>query len=60
MEKEKDIIDELINSLKNKDPLIRRSAAETLGRIGDVRAVEPLAFYLGLSYSGNLILSGQN
>lgn len=32
----------LIGALKNEDKLVRKNAAETLGRIGDVRAVEPL------------------
>lgn len=32
----------LIKDLKDEDPLYRERAAEILGEIGDVRAVEPL------------------
>lgn len=35
-------IERLIGDLKDDDPLVRLKAAETLGEIGDPRAVEPL------------------
>ena len=36
------VIIHLINALKNKNVLIRESAAEILGEIGDVQAIKPL------------------
>jgi len=43
----------LILALKNKDPTVQYDAAEALGDIGDIRAVEPLSTALGTSeYSG--------
>lgn len=41
MEKNKDI-DSLLLALRNENNDVRREAAEALGRIGDVKAVEPL------------------
>ena len=35
-------VEPLIAALKNSDENVRRQAAEALGMIGDVRAVEPL------------------
>ncbi len=35
-------VDELITALHDKSPEVRRSAAETLGELGAVQAVEPL------------------
>jgi HEAT repeat protein len=35
-------ITELIKELKHKDSSVRRNAAETLGKIGGARLVEPL------------------
>tara|TARA_R110002049_G_scaffold4601_5_gene32582 strand:- start:805760 stop:810304 length:4545 start_codon:yes stop_codon:yes gene_type:complete len=39
--------DAVIELLRDADPGVRREAAATLGRIGDVRAVKPLAEALG-------------
>ena len=38
-----------LRKLKSTDPLIRQSAAETLGKIGGARAVEPLIALLKTS-----------
>jgi hypothetical protein len=38
----KPVVPQLIDELKNHDPLVRRQAAQALGEIKDLRAVEPL------------------
>jgi HEAT repeat protein len=40
-------VDALIAALKDADPGVRQAAAESLGRIGDARALEPLSGLLG-------------
>ena len=42
-----DEIERLIKKLRDKDGKVRSSAAETLGEIGDPRAVKPLIAALG-------------
>ena len=40
-------VDALIAALKDSDPGVRQAAAESLGRIGEARALEPLSGLLG-------------
>ncbi len=42
----------LLNALEDKDPTVRKAAAQSLGRIGDSQAVDPLVIALGDEYSG--------
>lgn len=42
----KSVVKPLIGILKNEDPAMRMSAAEILGKIGDVRALRPLVSLL--------------
>jgi HEAT repeat protein len=45
-----DALDKLIENLEDEDADVRRAAAQALGKIGDVRAVEPLITALENEY----------